>query len=425
MNSMVELTEPKAVNCPNCKSAHIVKIGTRNGYQRYLCRTCSKKFHNNGKAKGRRFPANQMGAAIRQFYSGMSYKRIAESMETMYGIPQPSKATIYEWVRDYTKAALREMERHPAHTGGRWVVDDMQLNVAGQKYWIWNVMDEGTRYLLASHLTKERDARSAEAVLKKAVAAATDPPRTVRTDRRRYYIPAVKNVAPDARHIQSPSVRDWKNNNLSEAVRDAFRQRTQSLRGVSSKEGGHLYLDGWTLSYNLFIDHESMDGKLSGQAAKVDAPFNEWADVVRKVASYSRPKRPPIPEGADVRPFVPSGPRPDRPPISEDADVSPFVPSDPKPDRPPIPEDADVSPFVPSDPKPDRPPIPEGADVRPFVPSGPRPDRPPISEGADVATTEQPSPKQSKVRRRTPAHLKPKSGYKPRGPRAKANKSRV
>ena len=290
MNSTVELTEPKAINCPNCKSAHIVKIGTRNGYQRYLCRACSKKFHANGKAAGRRFPADQMGAAIRLFYSGMSYKQIAESMETMYDIPQPSKATIYEWVRDYTKAALREMERHPAHTGGRWVVDDMQLNVAGQKYWIWNVMDEGTRYLLASHLTKERDARSAEAVLKKAVAAATDPPRTVRTDRRRYYIPAVKNVVPDARHIQSTSVRDWKNNNLSEGVQDAFRQRTQSLRGVSSKEGVHLYLGGWMLSYNLFIDHESMDGKLSGRAAKVDAPFNEWADVVRKVASYSGPK---------------------------------------------------------------------------------------------------------------------------------------
>ena len=341
MKSMVELTEPKTVNCPNCKSAHIVKIGTRNGYQRYLCRACSKKFHTNGKAAGRRFPADQMGAAIRLFYSGMSYKQIAESMETMYDIPQPSKATIYQWVRDYTKAALREMERHPAHTGGRWVVDDMQLDVAGQKYWIWNVMDEGTHYLLASHLTKERGARSAEAVLKKAAAAAAGRPNGVKTDRRRYYIPAVNKVFPDATHIQSPGVRNWEDNNLSERVQGAFRQRTKTLRGFSSKEGGQLYLDGWTLSYNLFTADESMDSKPPGQAAKVNPLFNEWADVVRKVASDSRPKRPPIPDDADV------------------------------------------------------------------------------------ATTEQPKPKQSKVRRRTPAALKPKSGYKPRGPSAQASKSRV
>ena len=170
MKRMVEFTKPRAVNCPDCESAPVVKIGTRNGYQRYLCRACSKKFHTNGKAAGWRFPADQMGAAIRMFYSGMSYKQIAESVGKIYDIPEPSKATIYQWVRDYTKDALKEMERHPAHTGGRWVVDQMQLDVGGQQYWIWNVMDRSTGYLLASHLTKERDARSALAVLKKAAA---------------------------------------------------------------------------------------------------------------------------------------------------------------------------------------------------------------------------------------------------------------
>ena len=206
MISMTEFTEPEAVNCPDCESARIVKIGTRNGYQRYLCRACSKKFHTNGKAKGRRFPADQMGAAIRMFYSGMSYQQIAENMETLYDIPEPSKATIYQWVRDYTKDALKEMEHHPAHTGGGWVVDEMQLDVGGQQYWIWNVMDRSTGYVLASHLTKERDARSALAVLKKAAAAAADPPGTVRTDRWPYYVPAVKKVFPRARHIRPPGV---------------------------------------------------------------------------------------------------------------------------------------------------------------------------------------------------------------------------
>ena len=145
MISMAEFTEPRAVNCPDCESARVVKIGTRNGYQRYLCRACSKKFHTNGKAKGRRFPADQMGAAIRMFYSGMSYQQIAENMGRTYDIPEPSKATIYQWVRDYTKDALKEMERHPAHTGGRWVVDEMQLDVGRQRYWIWNVMDREHR----------------------------------------------------------------------------------------------------------------------------------------------------------------------------------------------------------------------------------------------------------------------------------------
>ena len=324
MISMTEFTEPRAVNCPDCESTHVVKVGTRNGYQRYLCRACSKKFHTNGKAKGRRFPADQMGAAIRMFYSGMSYQQIAENMGRTYDIAEPSKATIYQWVRDYTKDALKEMKRHPAHTGGRWVVDEMQLDVGGQQYWIWNVMDRSTGYLLASHLTKERDARSTLAVLRKAAAAAAEPPRTVKTDRLPYYVLAVKQIFPRARHLQlvgRGNPEDIKN--PSKRVQGLFRQRIRTLRGVGSKEKGQLYLDGWTLDYNLFRDHQFMNGKPPGQAAKVNPPFNEWADVVKGRANPER-AGPTVSAGAtSVRIGMPAG-----------SDVALEVDSDNRPPRP-------------------------------------------------------------------------------------------
>ena len=189
-------TTTYTVNCPDsdCESEQVVKIGMRNGYQRYLCRGCSKKFSNNGKAEGRRIPAEWIGAAIRQYYSGMSYKQIAEYMEDAYGIPEPSKATIYEWVRDYTQAALEDMQNHPAHTSGHWVVDEMVLDVGGDKFWNWNVLDHETRYLLASFLSSERDQKSAEAVLRKAASASAEPPTKITTDRLPSYVPAIKTV---------------------------------------------------------------------------------------------------------------------------------------------------------------------------------------------------------------------------------------
>ena len=45
------------------------------------------------------------------------------------------------------------MKDHKAKTGGRWVADEMQVDVGGKKVWLWNVMDAETRYILASHLT--------------------------------------------------------------------------------------------------------------------------------------------------------------------------------------------------------------------------------------------------------------------------------
>ena len=81
---------------------------------------CGKTFTDTGKLHGHRFTADQIGAAIRQFYAGTSYKQIAEDMEERYDIPEPSKAAIYYWVRDFTDAALERMGEFPAETSGEW-----------------------------------------------------------------------------------------------------------------------------------------------------------------------------------------------------------------------------------------------------------------------------------------------------------------
>ena len=101
---MVEFKETftKTVNCPGCGHDRVVKIGFQRGQQRYRCKACKKDFRANGKAPGRQMDAEMMGSAIRDFYSGKCYKQIAEGLKDEYDIPEPSKATVYEWVRDYT-----------------------------------------------------------------------------------------------------------------------------------------------------------------------------------------------------------------------------------------------------------------------------------------------------------------------------------
>ena len=274
--------------CPSCSGKGIVKVGMRDGYQRYRCKACKKDFHAKGTAVGKRFPPEQVGAAIRMFYSGMSYKQIAEAMERMYEIPEPSKRTIYNWVKEYTTKAVEHMEHHKAEVGDEWVVDEMMVKVGGQQLWNWNVMDSKTRYILASHLSLRRDAREARNVLRKARDNAASGPKEIRTDRLKSYISAVDDVfGADAKHIQTDGIRAEINNNLSERLQGTFRQREKTLRGLESRETGQLYLDGWVLTYNLFRDHEGVGGRPPGERAKVKAPFKSWIDVVETVG----PKR--------------------------------------------------------------------------------------------------------------------------------------
>ena len=150
-------TETVTINCPYCDDTRVVKNGKQSGKQRYRCKGCSKQFNDTGALHGHRLPTNQVGAAIDMFYSGMSYQQIAEMVAKTYDIPEPSKETLYSWVRDYTDAAVAEMSQHPAHTGPHWVADQMQVKVGGEQLWNWNVMDAETRYILASHRSPNRD----------------------------------------------------------------------------------------------------------------------------------------------------------------------------------------------------------------------------------------------------------------------------
>lgn len=274
--------------CPKCDSGHIIKVGKLRGIQRYQCRACNKKFHTSPNTPGRRFPPEQVGAAVRDFYTGKSYKQIAEGMADEYDIPEPSKRAIYSWVKDFTKKALREMENHKAEVGTEWVVDEMVVTVGGEKYWNWNVMDKKTRYVLASYLSKRRGAREARVVLKKAAANAANGPKVIRTDRLKSYISAVDDVfGADAKHVQTDGIRAEINNNLSERLQGTFRSREKTLCGLDSRESGQLYLGGWVLTYNLFREHESLRNRTPGEAAKVSAPFGDWGEVVE----HTSPKR--------------------------------------------------------------------------------------------------------------------------------------
>ena len=281
-------TQTYTVTCPACQSDKVVKAGQQAGQQRYRCKRCEKWFRANGKAPGRKVDAEIMGAAVEDYFRGKSYKAIAEGLSREYDIPEPSKATIYEWVRDYSEKAVDQMDGAAIQTGDHWVADEMMVKVGGGKAWLWNVMDGETRYILATHLSRERDGRAARAVLSKALKTAGKPPDAFFSDKLRSYLPALKSVLPDAKHYQSEGLTADINNNLSERLQGTFRDRVKTLRGLDSLESGQRYLDGWTLNYNMFREHESLRDRTPAQVAKVEVPFTEWADVVRGTQTARR-----------------------------------------------------------------------------------------------------------------------------------------
>lgn len=171
--------------------------------QQYLCRGC-----------GKQFPADPIAAAVDIYYPGMSYKQVAANLEKTYDVPEPSKATVHNWVKGYTGLVLRYLQEEvgadgtpktpgkavQTPVGDHRVVDDLVLRMGGRKYWCWNIMDEATRYILAVRISCTRNGNDAVTLFENAKLAAASPPQKITPAGLASYVDAVKAVFPGARH---------------------------------------------------------------------------------------------------------------------------------------------------------------------------------------------------------------------------------
>ncbi len=99
------------------------------------------------------------------------------------------------------------------------------------------------------------------------------------------YAAAIKQVFPDAEHIQSEGLRARLNNNLSERLQSTIRERDKTLRALETMESGQDYFDGRAIDCNMFRDHEGIRGRTPAEMTGVNPPFTEWADVVGVAAT--------------------------------------------------------------------------------------------------------------------------------------------
>lgn len=269
--------------CPSCSASDFIKYGkSRNGVQIYYCKSCRKRYTATGALPGRRFPPEQVGAAIRMFFEGMSYRDIQRTMDEQYNV-RPSTETLYSWVREYTAKGNRLASNFKAHTGDTWVADETVIDVDGQNLWLFDVMDRDTRYLLATHLTKTRTTRDAEIVMRKALRRASRKPDKIVTDGLRSYIDGIEKVfGADTRHVVSEGIRSSIiNNNLIERLQGTIKERTKVMRGLYGPETARPFVDGFTLHYNFMRPHESLRGKTPSQAAGIPLDMHDWIRVAK------------------------------------------------------------------------------------------------------------------------------------------------
>ena len=101
--------------------------------------------------------------------------------------------------------------------GDTWIADETVLKAGGKKIWFFDVIDEKTRYLLASRLATSRTIKEAALVMKEAKKVAGKSPKRIITDVRFYsYLPlSVLKLIPNSSNRHNYAYQPYKRSKLS------------------------------------------------------------------------------------------------------------------------------------------------------------------------------------------------------------------
>jgi transposase-like protein len=281
-------TTPEPIACKWCGSIEIKKYGVSGGEQEYFCLSCKRKFINNDNPFGKRSTIEQIGTSISSYYDGLSFADIARHLSES-GNPV-NESTVYRWVLDYAQKAIKLLDKYHPQVGNIWIADETVIHFNDKNYWLWDIIDKKTRFLIASYLSENRGTRQAENLMELALKRTKIAPSAIITDKLRAYLDGIEIVFGGyTEHIQSSPFAKEDDTNEIERFQGTIKDRTKVLRGFKTIDTAIIIIDGFLAHYNFFKPHMSLKDyppkgidKTPADVAGIKLPFKTWTEFVRQ-----------------------------------------------------------------------------------------------------------------------------------------------
>lgn len=278
------------MNCKYCGHEKVVKDGKVKGKQVFKCKDCKKRFYMNGKFAKMRTGKNLIVTALNLYYDGLSLRKTQRNLEQIFG-EKVSQVTILNWIKKYSKVVKEYMVTLVPQLSGLWHEDETMIQCEGRSIWFWEMIDEDTKFMGASHLSGTRTLEDTIAIFKKGFEQSKVRPRAVFVDGSHVYKRAFNKVFYTMRKdtrpelVQRVGVRTRETNNIVERLHGTLKDRTKPMRGFKSFESTIAILEGYAVHYNCVRPHQSLGGKTPAQAARMAAPSN-WKGLIEEATKH-------------------------------------------------------------------------------------------------------------------------------------------
>lgn len=286
--------------CKFCGSENYIKYGVRHGKQNYMCKDCGRKFVDNLYFENLKVNPKIICLTLDLYFKGVSLRKISDHLKQFHDI-DVCFTTIFRWIDHYIRIMDEYARQFQPQLGDMWNVDEMMIKVNGDWFYLWNVIDDETRFHLASVISKERkvnDARKTFITAKKR--SHGKRPQFIITDGLRSYNQAINEEFHTLRkkttHISNVGIRGRKNkdnyfdNNLVERLHGTIRERNKTQRGL--KDEYSPFIRGHQVYYNFIRPHGSLYGLTPAESANInlDLGKNKWENLLQQSIANSKKK---------------------------------------------------------------------------------------------------------------------------------------
>jgi len=280
----ISIKDADVTECKFCHSPHIIMYGKKNGKQNYMCKDCNRKFVYNADFEDMKYSPKVIALTLDLYFKGVSLRKISHHLKEFYNL-NISYKSVYNWIDKYVGLMNEYVNTIQPEIGEVWHTDEMMVNIGGSWEYLWNVMDEKTRFQLASVVSTERRVRDARMVFQKAKKnAGGRKPKFIVTDGLPAYRHAINKEfttnTDQTEHLWNVGLQHHPNNNHVERLHGSIRQREKVMRGIKIKSTP--IVEGHRLYYNFIKPHEALNGKTPSEEAGITIEGNDkWLTLMR------------------------------------------------------------------------------------------------------------------------------------------------
>jgi len=279
------------MRCKYCQSTKTVKFGKSQEKQCYYCKVCKHKFVDNGNLVKMRTKTNVIVTSLDLYFEGLSVRKVQRQIAKIFEV-KVSQVSVWKWVMKYSKLVKKFVDTLRPQLSGEWHTDETMIKCDGEYRWFWEMIDNETKFLIASHLSGERTIEEALSLFKQAKERSTDKPYKIMTDGLWAYERAFKKAfysrykEDKVEFIRKVGIKKHENNNVVERLHGTLKDRLNPMRGLKCIETAQTMLDGWFIFYNFIRPHQSLKGKTPAVVSGISIEVENWKTIIQKSTKY-------------------------------------------------------------------------------------------------------------------------------------------